>query len=111
MFASTSKITFPGAGVAVVAASKENINFIKEQLSVQTIGPDKVNQLRHVRFFKNYDNILAHMKKHADIMKPKFDAVLNILHSKLDSYGVATWTEPEGGYFISLNTMDAALLK
>ncbi|GEN85968.1 aminotransferase class I/II-fold pyridoxal phosphate-dependent enzyme [Oceanobacillus sp. FSL W8-0428] len=106
MFASTSKITFPGAGVAVVAASKENINFIKEQLSVQTIGPDKVNQLRHVRFFKNYDNILAHMKKHADIMKPKFDAVLNILHSKLDSYGVATWTEPEGGYFISLNTMD-----
>ncbi|WP_040982847.1 aminotransferase [Oceanobacillus jeddahense] len=106
MFASTSKITFPGSGVAVVAASKENIDFIKSQLSVQTIGPDKVNQLRHVRFFKNYDNILEHMKKHAEIMKPKFDAVLNILDSKLGSYGIATWTEPEGGYFISLNTLD-----
>ncbi|GIO25197.1 aminotransferase class I/II-fold pyridoxal phosphate-dependent enzyme [Oceanobacillus sp. J11TS1] len=106
MFASTSKVTFPGSGVAVVAASKENIQFIKTQLSVQTIGPDKVNQLRHVRFFKNYDNILEHMKKHAEIMKPKFDAVLNILHSKLGAYGIATWTEPQGGYFISLNTMD-----
>lgn len=106
MFASTSKITFPGSGVAVVAASKDNIDFIKKQLSVQTIGPDKVNQLRHVRFFKNYDTILKHMKKHAEIMKPKFDAVLDILHSKLGSYGIATWTKPEGGYFISLNTMD-----
>ncbi|MFD1412547.1 PLP-dependent aminotransferase family protein [Oceanobacillus jeddahense] len=106
MFASTSKITFPGSGVAVVAASKENIDFIKSQLSVQTIGPDKVNQLRHVRFFKNYDSILEHMKKHAEIMKPKFDAVLNILDFKLGSYGIATWTEPEGGYFISLNTLD-----
>ncbi|WP_368901953.1 aminotransferase [Oceanobacillus oncorhynchi] len=106
MFASTSKMTFPGSGVAVVAASKENISFIKEQLSVQTIGPDKVNQLRHVRFFENYSNLLEHMKKHAEIMKPKFDAVIEILHSKLDSYGIATWAEPDGGYFISLNTMD-----
>ncbi|WP_370453210.1 aminotransferase class I/II-fold pyridoxal phosphate-dependent enzyme [Oceanobacillus sp. CFH 90083] len=106
MFASTSKITFPGAGVSAVAASKDNIDFIKEQISVQTIGPDKVNQLRHVRFFKNYDNVLAHMKKHAEIMKPKFDAVLNILQEKLGSYGIATWAEPKGGYFISLNTMD-----
>ncbi|MFD1067986.1 aminotransferase [Oceanobacillus locisalsi] len=106
MFASTSKITFPGSGVAAVAASKENIDFINSQLSVQTIGPDKVNQLRHVRFFQNYDNILTHMKKHAEIMKPKFDKVIEILHSKLDSYGIASWTEPEGGYFISLDTMD-----
>ncbi|WP_080873817.1 aminotransferase class I/II-fold pyridoxal phosphate-dependent enzyme [Oceanobacillus timonensis] len=106
MFASTSKMTFPGSGVAVVAASKENINFIKQQLSVQTIGPDKVNQLRHVRFFKNYDNMLEHMKKHAEIMKPKFDTVIEILHSKLDAHDIATWTEPDGGYFISLNTMD-----
>jgi len=106
MFASTSKMTFPGSGVAVVAASRENISFIKEQLSVQTIGPDKVNQLRHVRFFENYSNLLEHMKKHAEIMKPKFDAVIEILHSKLDSYGIATWAEPDGGYFISLNTMD-----
>ncbi|WP_339184207.1 aminotransferase [Oceanobacillus sp. FSL W7-1293] len=106
MFASTSKMTFPGSGVAVVAASRENISFIKEQLSVQTIGPDKVNQLRHVRFFENYSNLLEHMKKHAEIMKPKFDAVIEILHSKLDSYGIATWAEPDGGYFISLDTMD-----
>ena len=106
MFASTSKMTFPGSGVAVVAASRENISFIKEQLSVQTIGPDKVNQLRHVRFFENYSNLLEHMKKHAEIMKPKFDAVIEILQSKLDSYGIAAWAEPDGGYFISLDTMD-----
>lgn len=106
IFSSTSKITFPGAGVAVMGASEANINFIKKQMSIQTIGPDKVNQLRHVRYFKTFENIEAHMKKHAAILKPKFDAVLNILQTELGDKNIAWWNKPNGGYFISFNTLD-----
>ncbi|GIN89451.1 putative aminotransferase [Siminovitchia terrae] len=106
MFTSTSKITFPGSGIAAMAASEENINFIKKQLSVQTIGPDKINQLRHVLFLQDLENITLHMKKHAEIIKPKFDMVLNILESELGRYNIASWSKPKGGYFISLNTLD-----
>lgn len=106
IFSSTSKITFPGAGVAVMGASEANINFIKMQMSIQTIGPDKVNQLRHVRYFKTSENIEAHMKKHAAILKPKFDAVLNILQTELGDKNIAWWNKPNGGYFISFNTLD-----
>lgn len=106
MFASTSKITFPGSGVAVMAASEENINYIKKQLAIQTIGPDKINQLRHVRFLRNLENIKLHMKKHAEIIKPKFDTVLNVLESELSKYNIASWSKPKGGYFINLNTLD-----
>lgn len=106
IFASTSKITFPGSGVSVMAASEENITFIKKQLAIQTIGPDKINQLRHVRFFKDLENITLHMKKHAQFIKPKFDMVLNVLNSQLGDYEITSWSKPNGGYFISLNTLD-----
>ncbi|MET1249709.1 aminotransferase class I/II-fold pyridoxal phosphate-dependent enzyme [Sporolactobacillus sp. STCC-11] len=106
IFASTSKITFPGSGVAAMAASEENIQFILEQLSAQTIGPDKINQLRHVRFLKNLDHINEHMKKHAELIKPKFDLVLRELDSQLGDKHIASWSKPKGGYFISLNTPD-----
>jgi aspartate/methionine/tyrosine aminotransferase len=106
MFASTSKITLAGAGVALMAASENNINAIKKQLSIQTIGADKVNQLRHVRFFQNMDNVKLHMKKHAAIIKPKFDMVLSILEAELSEADIASWNIPHGGYFISFNTLD-----
>ncbi|WP_248924439.1 aminotransferase class I/II-fold pyridoxal phosphate-dependent enzyme [Paenibacillus hamazuiensis] len=106
IFASTSKITFPSAGVAVLASSEANLNFIRKQLSVQTIGPDKINQLRHVRFLQNMDVLQAHMEKHAAIIKPKFDIVLNKLESELGGKNIASWIKPNGGYFLSLNTLD-----
>ena len=106
MFASTSKISFSGAGVAVMAGSVDNMNYIKKSLTIQTIGHDKVNQLRHVKYFKNMDGIKAHMKKHAEILKPKFDTVLDILEKELAGKNIASWNKPNGGYFISLNTMD-----
>lgn len=106
IFASTSKITFPGAGVAVLASSKANVAEIKQRMSAQTIGPDKLNQLRHVRFFKNRAGIDAHMKKHQAIITPKFDVVLKILQKELDGLGIAEWTKPNGGYFISFNAPD-----
>lgn len=106
MFSSTSKITFPGSGVAILAASKANLEFIRKQISMQTIGPDKVNQLRHVRFLKDMDHLKAHMKKQAAIIKPKFDMVLDKLESELDGKQIAWWNRPNGGYFISLNTLD-----
>lgn len=99
-FTSTSKISFPGSGIAALAASKRNIDEIKKQMSVSTIGYDKVNQLRHVRFFKNLDGVKAQMKKHADILRPKFELVESVLEKELT--GLATWTKPHGGYFISL---------
>lgn len=111
IFGSTAKITFPGAGIAVMAASENNINFIRKQLSIQTIGPDKLNQLRHVRFLKNMENIHWHMEKHAAILKPKFDAVLNILDAELAGKSVAAWNKPRGGYFISLNTLPGCAKK
>ncbi|MFD2616387.1 aminotransferase class I/II-fold pyridoxal phosphate-dependent enzyme [Terrilactibacillus laevilacticus] len=106
LFGSTSKISFPGSGVAVMGSSKENIQYIKKQLSAQTIGPDKINQLRHVLFFKDFEGLQDHMKKQADIIKPKFDKVLELFDSELEGKHIATWSKPNGGYFISLNTLD-----
>lgn len=106
IFSSTSKISFPGSGLAMCAASEDNINFIKKQMAYQTIGPDKVNQLRHVRFFKSIDGIEKHMKKHAEIIRPKFEAALEILETELSGKEIAWWNKPNGGYFISLNTLE-----
>ena len=100
---STSKISFPGAGVAALAASDANIASIKSRMTVQTIGYDKLNQLRHANYFKNKNGIDAHMAKHAEILKPKFDAVLSAFEEKLSGKGIASWTKPNGGYFISLD--------
>ncbi|WP_145025986.1 aminotransferase class I/II-fold pyridoxal phosphate-dependent enzyme [Paenibacillus sp. Y412MC10] len=106
IFASTSKVTFPGSGVAALAASRDNLSHMKKQLSVQTIGPDKVNQLRHIRFLKDMEHLGRHMEKHAAIIKPKFDLVLNKLESGIGTKDIASWSKPSGGYFISLDTMD-----
>ncbi|WP_059102938.1 aminotransferase class I/II-fold pyridoxal phosphate-dependent enzyme [Shouchella shacheensis] len=105
MFASTSKMTFPGAGVAVMAASAENLEFLRKQLAAQTIGSDKINQLRHVRFFEEVESIEAHMNKHAAVVKPKFDQVLEAFRRNLGGKGIVSWSEPNGGYFISLDTL------
>jgi len=105
IFGSTSKITFPGAGVAFMAASENNIAYFKKLIAYKTIGPDKINQLRHVKFLKNAKGIEEHMKKHAQILKPKFDMVLNILADELKDKNIAEWNEPNGGYFISFDTM------
>lgn len=103
---STSKMTFPGAGVSALAASDNNIKAIKKRLNVQTISYDKMNQHRHVEFFRDVNGILAHMKKHAAILKPKFDMVINHLENELGGLSIASWVKPNGGYFISLDVMD-----
>lgn len=100
---STSKISFPGAGVSCLASSEENIKEILKRLTVQSISYDKLNMLRHVKYFKNLDGIKAHMQKHAKILKPKFDAVIDTLNSDLSGLEIAEWNEPNGGYFISLD--------
>ena len=105
-FCSTSKVTFAGGGIAAMATSLTNIEYIKKQMTIQTIGYDKINQLRHARYFKNIDGIKAHMKKHADIMRPKFEAVLQVLDSELSDLEIASWTKPLGGYFISFEAME-----
>lgn len=105
IFASTSKITFSGSGVAMMAASENNIKLINKQIALKTIGPDKINQMRHVRFLKDMDGITAHMKKHAAILKPKFDMVLDIFDKELSGKNIACWNRPNGGYFISFYTM------
>ena len=105
-FASTSKISFSGAGIAAMATSQANIADIKRALTVQTIGHDKINQLRHVRYFKNLDGLKAHMKKHADFMRPKFEATLSVLENEVSGAGIGTWIKPYGGYFISFNAME-----
>ena len=105
-FASTSKISFPGSGIAALASSHNNLEEIKAQLAVQTIGHDKVNQLRHVRFFKDIHGMIEHMRKHADILRPKFEAVLEILERELGGLGIGEWTKPKGGYFISFDSLD-----
>ena len=103
---STAKMTFPGAGISALVASDANMKQIKNRLNCQTISYDKMNQLRHVRFFKNLDGIKAHMKKHAAIMKPKFDMVIEHLENELGGLGIASWIDPKGGYFISLDVMN-----
>lgn len=105
-FCSTSKITFSGAGVAAVAASKANIEDILSKMKWQTIGYDKINQLRHARFFKNLDGINEHMKKHADIIRPKFEIMLSMLDEELGGLEIASWSRPVGGYFISFDAME-----
>lgn len=104
-FASTSKITFPGSGVALLAASAANLKQIKSIVTIQTIGGDKLNMLRHVKYFGDADGVHRHMKLHASIIRPKFDIVLNSFESELAGLGIADWTRPKGGYFISLNVL------
>lgn len=105
-FCSTSKISFPGSGIAAMAISKNNKESIMQQLKIQTIGYDKLNQLRHVRFYKNIEGIKEHMKKHAAILRPKFKTVLDTLDKEIKPYGIGKWFNPKGGYFISFNTLD-----
>ena len=105
-FCSTSKVTFPGSGIAAISASKANLDFIKKQMSVQTIGHDKLNQLRHVRFFKDMPGMYEHMRKHAAILRPKFEKVEDVLEKEIGGLGIGTWTKPLGGYFISFDSMD-----
>ena len=103
-FCSTSKISFPGSGVAAIGASKANLEFIKKQMTIQTIGHDKLNQLRHVRYFKDIHGMVTHMRKHADILRPKFEMVLDGLQ-ELGELGIGSWINPRGGYFISFDSM------
>ncbi len=106
IFGSTAKITFAGAGVAFIAASRNNIDHIKKAMAVQTIGHDKINQLRHVKYFGSFEGLLAHMEKHAALIRPKFEAVLEALDREIAPLGIASWHRPNGGYFISFNTME-----
>ena len=103
LFGSTSKISFAGAGISFIAGSKTNMDFFRKRIGFQTIGPDKINQLRHTRFFRDIDGLRKHMLRHAAILAPKFDATLETLKKELGGYGVAEWEKPEGGYFISIN--------
>lgn len=108
---STSKISFPGSGVSAIAASEKNIEMIKNRMTIQTIGNDKLNQLRHVRFFKDVDGLKAHMKLHAEKLRPRFELIINTFESELSGKGVAEWTKPNGGYFISLDVMNGCAKK
>ena len=105
-FSSTSKISFPGSGIAAIASSDENLAEIRTQMQVQTIGHDKVNQLRHARFFGDINGMVEHMRKHADILRPKFDAVLETLDRELGGLEIGSWIAPRGGYFISFDSME-----
>ena len=105
VFASTSKISFAGAGISFMAQSQDNLVETKKRLGKQTIGPDKLNILRHVQFFKNYDGILAHMDRHAAILKPKFDVIQSTFDAAFEGTGICTYTNPKGGYFVSLDTL------
>ena len=110
-FTSTSKISFPGSGIAALAASKANLDDIRKYITVQTIGHDKLNQLRHVKFFKNLDGVHAHMSRHAAILRPKFEMVEATLEKELGGLGIGEWTTPKGGYFISFESMEGCAKK
>ena len=105
IFCSTSKISFPGSGVSAIASSRANIKFIMSHMTVQTIGHDKINQLRHARFFKDIDGLNEHMKKHAEVIRPKFAAVLDTLEAELSGLEIGHWVNPRGGYFVSFDAM------
>ncbi len=105
-FTSTSKVSFPGSGIAAVAASKANLEDFRKYMTIQTIGHDKLNQLRHVKFFKDLDGLHTHMRKHADLIRPKFEMVLETLEKELGGLGIGEWTKPHGGYFISFESME-----
>lgn len=105
-FASTSKVTFPGSGVACFACSEANMDYMKKLIGAQSISYDKLNQLRHVCFFKNAQGVIAHMRRHAEILKPKFDLVESVLESEIKPLGIASWSNPKGGYFVSLFVMN-----
>ena len=110
-FGSTSKISFPGSGISAIATSKANIDALKKQMNVQMISHDKINQLRHTRFFKNIDGVKAHMEKHADILRPKFEAVLNEFDKELAGLEIGSWVRPVGGYFISFDALEGCAKK
>lgn len=110
-FASTSKVSFPGSGISALATSEANLADAKKTFTIQTIGHDKLNQLRHVRYFKNIDGLMAHMMKHAAQMRPKFEASLDVLDQELTGLGIGTWTKPLGGYFISFDAMEGCAAK
>ena len=110
-FTSTSKVSFPGSGIAAVAASKANLDDFRKYMQVQTIGHDKLNQLRHVKFFQNLDGVMNQMKKHAEILRPKFEAILQVMDQELSGLDIASWTKPNGGYFISFDTMEGCAKK
>ena len=105
IFTSTSKVTFPGAGVAVQAASDNNIALLKKRITMQTIGPDKMNHLSHARMFDTVDKLYAHMNKHAEVLRPKFEACIDTFNKELSGLGIAEWTKPRGGYFISMEVL------
>ena len=105
-FCSTSKVSFAGAGIAAVASSAKNLNAMRKSMTIQTIGYDKINQLRHVRYYKNIEGIKAHMNKHAELLRPKFETVLSVLDRELTGLGIGEWTKPLGGYFISFDAME-----
>ena len=106
LFCSTSKITFPGAGVAAMAASENNLKVLREKYNYEIISYDKLNMLRHVRFFKNYDGVLKHMEKHKSVLKPKFEIVLDTLDKELAPADIASWKKPHGGYFVSVDVFE-----
>ena len=105
-FCSTSKVSFPGSGVAAIASSTANLVDIRKQMQIQTIGHDKVNQLRHARFYKDINGMIEHMKLHANIMRPKFEAVLDVLERELGGLEIGTWIRPRGGYFIAFDSLE-----
>ena len=105
-FISTSKVTFPGSGIAAVAASAKNLKDIEKHMSIQTIGHDKMNQLRHVRYFGSLANMQIHMSRHAAILRPKFEALENLFERELGGLEVGSWTKPRGGYFISFESLE-----
>ena len=110
-FVSTSKVSYPGAGIAALISSEANLKEAQEYMNFQIIGHDKLNQLRHVKFFQNLDGVMNQMKKHAEILRPKFEAILQVMNQELSGLGIASWTKPNGGYFISFDAMEGCAKK